>query len=53
VASEAEVIGYKVGTTGLFEEVVEMVVEEVIRDENEGVIDQVGGQRCSRLVVVG
>jgi hypothetical protein len=53
VASEAGVIGCEVGTAGLFEEVVERVVEEVIGDENEEVIDQVGGQRCSRLVVVG
>ena len=39
MASKVEEIGYKVGTTGLFEEVVERVVEEVIRDENKEVID--------------
>jgi hypothetical protein len=38
VASEVEVIGYKVRTTRLFEEAVERVVEGVIEDENEEVI---------------
>jgi hypothetical protein len=51
VASEAEVVGYNVGTAGLFGEAVERV--RVIEDENEDVIEHIGGQRCSRSVLVG
>jgi hypothetical protein len=50
VASEAGVIGfgYKVRIVGFFEEAIERVIE----GRNEEMIDQVGGQSCSRSVLV-